>query len=100
HTRFSRDWSSDVCSSDLALMTTRQLLLIACGFITSSLCIHSSQEEPKIIFLLKQKLDMHIKELENAVINVEKIPEWESCINNKEIGRASCREKQKEYKVT
>src|SRR5690606_40852180 len=26
HTRFSRDWSSDVCSSDLELVEQRQLL--------------------------------------------------------------------------
>src|SRR5690606_40899382 len=32
HTRFSRDWSSDVCSSDLNLLTST-IFLIGVGFV-------------------------------------------------------------------
>src|SRR5690606_39497636 len=47
HTRFSRDWSSDVCSSDLALLCccptcTTRLYLFAASTITS----HSAIELP------------------------------------------------------
>src|SRR5207302_3729638 len=33
HTRFSRDWSSDVCSSDLLLLVDLDVLLLAPTFI-------------------------------------------------------------------
>src|SRR5690606_40242568 len=31
HTRFSRDWSSDVCSSDLLIFVSACLLITGCG---------------------------------------------------------------------
>src|SRR5690606_40747874 len=36
HTRFSRDWSSDVCSSDLFPRQRRRLLASFAGWVSSS----------------------------------------------------------------
>src|SRR5690606_40010853 len=44
HTRFSRDWSSDVCSSDLTL--PRRLLLAACACLVLAGCGQAVPEPP------------------------------------------------------
>src|SRR5690606_40983204 len=41
HTRFSRDWSSDVCSSDLYPSTTRHCWTFCCGEAST----HSMQHD-------------------------------------------------------
>src|SRR5690606_40834818 len=46
HTRFSRDWSSDVCSSDL--VTIEGLYLQGCGFLGDSLT-ELSADAPSLV---------------------------------------------------
>src|SRR5690606_40760777 len=45
HTRFSRDWSSDVCSSDL-------VLIIGAGFTGLSTAIHLKEKRPSLKVLV------------------------------------------------
>src|SRR5690606_39338642 len=93
HTRFSRDWSSDVCSSDLELLLNKKatqirirnillfgsLLIIVLLVIGVKLYISRQQEKVKL-----QKI-LTIKETERQ----------ERIRIAKEIGRASCRERVK-----
>src|SRR5690606_13334354 len=44
HTRFSRDWSSDVCSSDLCGHTTNEKLCIICSWFPTPLISNDSGE--------------------------------------------------------
>src|SRR5699024_11451988 len=89
HTRSKRDWSSDVCSSDLAIMT----------------------EEKNIMETLYEKLDENSKKLhdENGQSYIENLGlAMEDIYTNQrdlleqstiqEIGRASCRERVKIWK--
>src|SRR5690606_40804206 len=84
HTRFSRDWSSDVCSSDL----------IFCYFYTKSLIMTFPEE-------LKYTKDHEWVKLEgdNALIGITEFAQRELGdivfvdITTQEIGRASCRER-------
>src|SRR5690606_40317945 len=87
HTRFSRDWSSDVCSSDLKIQRSNQHL-------------HSS-------FLnfwrwnvfqnhIKQRLDvirLVFPIVAHPVMLCRTINSWEIKLPFFEIGRASCRER-------
>src|SRR5690606_40772324 len=93
-TRFSRDWSSDVCSSDL----------IAIGCSDFSLSEYSLCDKPGIenFALQSEELEYVIPVLKEILAinpNIKIIgspwtpPQWMKVNNLTEIGRASCRER-------
>src|SRR5690606_39993815 len=76
HTRFSRDWSSDVCSSDLGQCATTETMTIIVNAIPSTPTgdeIQTFGEGATIA---------------NIIINPESVVWYAN-----EIGRASCRER-------
>src|SRR5690606_40606368 len=81
HTRFSRDWSSDVCSSDLSL-NLQQESFIMCGIVA-----YVGQQDALTI-IIKGLKRLEYRGYDSAGI---------ALLNNKglEIGRASCRERVK-----
>src|SRR5690606_40815379 len=84
HTRFSRDWSSDVCSSDLDdkghIWYPRELI-------------------PLVKWMYRQRKDnpIFVKLLDESVDSLEEILALErqaiAALKEGEIGRASCRER-------
>src|SRR5699024_11981276 len=95
HTISKRDWSSDVCSSDL-----RNLLGIKCyGIIISILSIILS-----ILVFITHKENAIVQLYLSTLINLFFLLFWSLKVNKKqtkiaakryEIGRASCRERVK-----
>src|SRR5690606_40497113 len=75
HTRFSRDWSSDVCSSDLGVALAGAVALLDPQRVLVSGGVASSLEilRPAILSAMRAQLPPHLREVE--------------------IGRASCRER-------
>src|SRR5699024_11494978 len=85
HTRSKRDWSSDVCSSDL-----NELDLLEYKEDESRPNKDDLQQLESLVF------DSHEKEEGEAVRNLEGIEyatNLEELIINRKIGRASCRER-------
>src|SRR5690606_41061274 len=89
HTRFSRDWSSDVCSSDLYKMGGA-LLAEATGVPVIPIALNAGECWPRRAFLKKPGMvtvsvgpPIQTQGLSAAEIN-EKVQAWK-------IGRASCR---------
>src|SRR5690606_40982637 len=84
HTRFSRDWSSDVCSSDLNLAEDYEAAYKA------SLEGIARDEFGKELYLFAGKLAMKLGHTEDGVKYLREAialdPEYK-------IGRASCRER-------
>src|SRR2546429_4050761 len=78
HTRCSRDWSSDVCSSDLCWVSTR-------GVTTTMLLHHESQARQVLIFCIS------IVVVPPRVETQHHLPDRSTM--QEEIGRASCRER-------
>src|SRR5690606_39583262 len=83
HTRFSRDWSSDVCSSDLVMGTGQKLWKRA------------KQVIPGGNMLLSKRAEMFLPEQWPAYFSKAKgCKVWDLDGNEfTEIGRASCRER-------
>src|SRR5690606_40153475 len=86
HTRFSRDWSSDVCSSDLELTHIiskkyPHVKIIALTNFTSALYVNTMLSSGAKGYLLKTTEEPTL---------VEAI---ETVYKGGEIGRASCRER-------
>src|SRR5690606_36379323 len=55
HTRFSRDWSSDVCSSDLAKLSSLRepmMIVIICGVIALQVTVFKSTLSSVLIILV------------------------------------------------
>src|SRR5690606_40878369 len=80
HTRFSRDWSSDVCSSDLVVF----------AFIISTIAGRGTRFEEKnwfriLIFFFTLAASLLLATLVHPNLNLSALGE--------EIGRASCRER-------
>src|SRR5690606_39815826 len=78
HTRFSRDWSSDVCSSDLEVQSNRELLY----------------------FKLQELTGMNIEELETISYQLQEINlEMDSAkqMNRKELQALEASQKAYEY---
>src|SRR5690606_39969534 len=84
HTRFSRDWSSDVCSSDLAAIAL--LLATAAAEDPAWRNTSLSFEERAADLVSRLTLEEKVAQLQNAAPAIERlgIPAYE-------IGRASCR---------
>src|SRR5690606_39838441 len=90
HTRFSRDWSSDVCSSDLVLP----------AFIDSvdtvfAMTIHKSQgsEFNEVLVVLPDSEEMELLTRELLYTAVTRAREKVIIQTKEKIGRASCRER-------
>src|SRR2546429_2983778 len=77
HTRFSRDWSSDVCSSDL-------LLGCSCKFP----CQLAGLADIEPLFA-----PVHAAEEEDSVVHAGRSIAGRRAPVDREIGRASCRER-------
>src|SRR5690606_40894990 len=73
HTRFSRDWSSDVCSSDLGTLPVARLSIDRSG-IGMNLAENLSRDFPQVV---------------GENFTNESKERWAT-----EIGRASCRERE------
>src|SRR5690606_40324340 len=91
HTRFSRDWSSDVCSSDLHMdQVDWQRGLIR---------VHYVQTRRGLRPYPKSKKSYRTVPVPDRVLDAmrhlaDKRPRWGECTCPKvEIGRASCRER-------
>src|SRR5690606_39449938 len=93
HTRFSRDWSSDVCSSDLLLLSWVTPLPAATALIPLE---HRTAEDllPAARALLNEG-EVLVADGNQLVLraSLERINEL------REIGRASCREREKRSEV-
>src|SRR5690606_39862944 len=89
HTRFSRDWSSDVCSSDLGLS------LLAFGALGTWAYFASIDEvvrgEGKVV--PSQQVQI-VQSLDGGIVEETLIRTGDQV--EKEIGRASCRERGRE----
>src|SRR5690606_39587421 len=91
HTRFSRDWSSDVCSSDL------DLYRYLCPRLDEYLLQENPSEWPCRVRMRYGSFHFGESDEEGAL---DKFPQWERMITGivtitdwREIGRASCRER-------
>src|SRR5690606_39937190 len=92
---FSRDWSSDVCSSDLIPKESRMLRIVSDyadlqhehNFLGTAL-----DEEPVREYLLKMAGQRYDRELVDIFFTALDDFE-EGVVSNFEIGRASCRER-------
>src|SRR3712207_1378414 len=70
HTRYWRDWSSDVCSSDLAER------------IVAPAALANVRRELALLVSLLQPIQSH-----------ESFTAWKAALSRVKIGRASCRER-------
>src|SRR5690625_5367192 len=75
HTRWPRDWSSDVCSSDLYLVAPSRAPVVNCGVIND---FHFDSDHRVVRMALR----------------VEKRGARQRRWKGNEIGRASCRERE------
>src|SRR5690606_39452175 len=92
HTRFSRDWSSDVCSSDLDDGTRRtEILQTAALLIATSGLRTSLQEIADAAGILPGSLYHHFESKEAILIELLRL--YHEDLDRIEIGRASCRER-------
>src|SRR5690606_40231029 len=82
HTRFSRDWSSDVCSSDLDGRDAEYA--IARGFD-----VHPSDGSPNMARLAGERLGFDVPVLRFSELEAVEAFDAVWC----QIGRASCRER-------
>src|SRR5690554_7793428 len=87
HTRCGRDWSSDVCSSDLYQDLMKSLSFNSKAKHAYFQAIHYSTEQ-EMDTVQRQQLEEYI-ERNKKIREVSPVPEKDI----KEIGRASCRER-------
>src|SRR5690606_41024102 len=86
HTRFSRDWSSDVCSSDLASGLTVEFPGFLKAYVEDQ---EEDAQEEKEVRLPKLKVGDRVK-VHKFMTNEH---ETKPPARYTEIGRASCRER-------
>src|SRR5699024_11328668 len=95
HTRSKRDWSSDVCSSDLFERSGSALQSYLGARATIEALSHSFQnlladkkrQAPQILFVGNHMSSTYIQDLFDVLENKDV----------SKIGRASCRERDKKY---
>src|SRR5690606_40936642 len=94
HTRFSRDWSSDVCSSDLENFEEQPRNSIFSSVVGPSIIYKRDVPSLKaeIVFFVCKKFDFE-KGFRSPIMEKEERPHLQ-------IGRASCRERVKITLVT
>src|SRR3712207_7034243 len=87
HTIYWRDWSSDVCSSDLGDL----LVVFSDGL--SEARNHAGEEygEERLVQFAARRRDATAEELRRAVF--DELDKWTGGAERDEIGRASCRER-------
>src|SRR5207253_7092298 len=93
HTRWPRDWSSDVCSSDLPLVENlpAQVRITANGFKASA-DLPDTLQLNQLELTGKGDLKNGYQLLGKATLPAEQGP-VDLLLQGKEIGRASCRER-------
>src|SRR5690606_39953287 len=91
HTRFSRDWSSDVCSSDL-LPGIDLAPLVGASKTIEQIQLTGPREELVVPFHLEEGRTLHCRGIFHQAVAIRVIgpPHSE---HRSEIGRASCRER-------
>src|SRR5690606_39607529 len=92
HTRFSRDWSSDVCSSDLFYNGLNTCATLRCWYWKveqRQFYVVEYRQFLNQIETLKNKTDVLFAQLAELTFGVMS----DIFIVKKEIGRASCRER-------
>src|SRR5690606_39359356 len=87
HTRFSRDWSSDVCSSDLMIKDNH---IAACGSIRKAVQHVREQLGPMVKIEVETESEQEVIEAVEA--NADIIM-FDNRSPEEKIGRASCRER-------
>src|SRR5690606_39643515 len=96
HTRFSRDWSSDVCSSDLPpaiLVTPEDALASVRSAIMLGAVVPSLRKETEALVADLTELSRIAASIEDER---ERLKEAFSQQLEEKIGRASCRERGEE----
>src|SRR5690606_39641429 len=92
HTRFSRDWSSDVCSSDLLFMCFRQQLIgdarVVGDFTAAPILQHEIETAAGTESGNRRGIEDHHQRFLDVPENAAEL-----CEHAVEIGRASCRER-------
>src|SRR5690606_39686414 len=92
HTRFSRDWSSDVCSSDLRILVlgqqvVKRLVAVRAQILGNRLVPFLAIGEYGI------DIEYHAAEVEQAVAHDVADAKARFAMARSQIGRASCRER-------
>src|SRR5690606_40878998 len=91
HTRFSRDWSSDVCSSDLFRLERVTRIDIGKAVITDDLPIGPTRNHPAFD---AGPLECAAEDIDDAPQAVRNLADYRGIGDlGAEIGRASCRER-------
>src|SRR5690606_39310862 len=107
HTRFSRDWSSDVCSSDLVTKILKTHTEIQYFGIDISALMHKEAVTANQTYIQNNRADFQLydglelpypKNLFDGIFSVNTVYFWENpqaFLHEiyREIGRASCRER-------
>src|SRR5207247_2851422 len=86
HTRSTRDWSSDVCSSDLARPYALMVLLVAVSYLALVACWQAPSKRWAAVYGLSLALAMYASYGAAYAL----APQVVALVA--EIGRASCRE--------
>src|SRR5690606_40928348 len=91
HTRFSRDWSSDVCSSDLAQLPS----LIKGVPLVNQAPYYSLKDYEHLLYQKNIKRKQQIEESEELEKTDQYQEQFKQLLFNtpNKIGRASCRER-------
>src|SRR5690606_41190676 len=89
HTRFSRDWSSDVCSSDLSY------LAIGIQDISNTQALFNYAKEKGVQVIKREEI--FPENIDKVIAQIQSFAEQTDAIyltvDMDEIGRASCRER-------
>src|SRR5690606_40716192 len=92
HTRFSRDWSSDVCSSDLTTQVLLGCLALAGAWILDFALWQDAGIDPEAS--AQGALIMAFLSLEGFLVGVAVLMgAYLALRTSRKIGRASCRER-------